>query len=1458
MRLEDIVTGQAAHTAILLRNGGGKTTLISLILWLLCPDRPMPDTNKIDDFVKSNDRSVLVAEWQMDQQPSLWTGKPQRYLTGVFCEWRSTASQESKKLQRFYFAARVIEDEPRLTLERLPLYVTRQGQPERRNLAGFRQEWKELDNAYPQAEVEYTDTLAAWREILERIGVDPELFRYQIRMNTREGGAAEPFMFKENERFIDFFLELMGEAATGNEIAATITSWRQALLDLRQRLEPEDHLLQTLTQQLAILCEVADERDRLYHQIGSIHQEINGVTCAVQKWIANWRQEQDRLQQQEKQAHEEHLRLKNEANQGRRRALLLRYWAARKQVQRLQAEAIELDALVQDKKQQHVIWQAAIPLRTFMRTRTKAESIEKQLKELLREHEPLLQALQESARRYAAALSAKAAHLRGEERRLRDLAKEQRTQAVQLRAQRTEQLVEVSKYDTQANTIAEKLSTFHALKKQLEARGILQADENWEHAQNRLLHQQAEWLKEQRTLEATIETLNQHQENIQGNISNLKEQLYGLDAQISLEQATLKPAQKARQQIANDQVLRQYLQLTELDFDQLTSQALEILKTECDAVEQSAAQSRLALKEQEAILDYLSLHGFLPPAQSVTQVLELLKKQRVTCWSGWQYLTESVREADRRAWLQRLPELAFGVVLPDEQWEQAQQVLLTTSIYLETPVVIFARRDMQEDVPVRGWTIGPTSDAYFNPSAGNRELLDRQKHYQHLQQSYEDCRKNLFALKDSIHLLEHTFAHYSTAWWEEHQRLLAEAQKQKSDIETQRRQREQELQYCKTQIAERKGELQQLLKSLQDLGKVLSQLQTYEPQLTIDVVALQDEEYQQRAQAEKCRNEAHKFQEQADSLDNAANETGRAEKQAAEEAKEIEIERGRIEYLQGEVPEAHPGDIPLLRDEYQSLLEQYQQKIGVNELSARRADALKEAEHAYRQFEKKLQKTASEQEVRDALNTLADLDDAEQRAEDANTAKVLAERDKRDKEKELALAEEAMQDIKKKLLTQAIYENEGGDSIPESEEGCTEAAVEEERRVSSCDQAAQQQRLAEQAAQQQIKECTLQIEGLGRVQNQIQTMQHGYASLLATVSTTGAVPDLAGLGSSAPSKEAEIAYQPGDIDHTLREIEDRLKHMQEEKERLDRRSRQSSQIMSQALNEVSREFKEVTLAKHLLEYGEGGFEQHCRTLFPELSQRQSMIQEQRKNLQASRDILVQQLLALADAGIAFLNSAAKHSRLPATLPVFEQRPFLRIHLTEPASKEERVGKIADLLDTIVKEKEVPNGIALLQQAVRRLANPITVQILLPDPADQQYIPPTRMMKESGGERLTSMVLLYCTLLRMRAAHRTKPAGKTGCLILDNPIGVASRAIFLELQREVAEAMNIQLIYTTAIKDFEALHVFPNIIRIRNDQLDRRTGYHLMMHDTSPEGLEAIRIMHSESRDFSREHQDHQS
>src|SRR5260370_13395231 len=219
-------------------------------------------------------------------------------------------------------------------------------------------------------------------------------------------------------------------------------------------------------------------------------------------------------------------------------------------------------------------------------------------------------------------------------------------------------------------------------------------------------------------------------------------------------------------------------------------------------------------------------------------------------------------------------------------------------------------------------------------------------------------------------------------------------------------------------------------------------------------------------------------------------------------------------------------------------------------------------------------------------------------------------------------------------------------------------------------------------------------------------------------------------------------------------------------------------------NEVDKEYKEVSLANRLLAYSDGGYEQHCRTLLPEMLLRQTLILEEREKSMAHRNTLVEHLVELAESGADFLRSASQYSKLPASLPAFERRPFLRIHLSLPVTKDERASKIADLLNALVEgEGEIPTGVKLLQQAMHRLAEPMKVELLFPDPGDLHYITPSKLAKEeSGGERLTSMVLLYCTLLRMRVAHRAKPAGRSRFLIPDNPIGVASRSLVLPSQR----------------------------------------------------------------------------
>jgi hypothetical protein len=65
------------------------------------------------------------------------------------------------------------------------------------------------------------------------------------------------------------------------------------------------------------------------------------------------------------------------------------------------------------------------------------------------------------------------------------------------------------------------------------------------------------------------------------------------------------------------------------------------------------------------------------------------------------------------------------------------------------------------------------------------------------------------------------------------------------------------------------------------------------------------------------------------------------------------------------------------------------------------------------------------------------------------------------------------------------------------------------------------------------------------------------------------------------------------------------------------------------------------------------------------------------------------------------------------------------------------------------------------------------------------------------------------------------------LVLDNPIGRASRTSFLELQRDVARSMGVQLLYTTGVNDYEALHVLPNVIRLRNERVDRNSGHQVV-------------------------------
>ena len=73
----------------------------------------------------------------------------------------------------------------------------------------------------------------AWAEHLEdKVGIDPGLYRYQVRMNATEGAVAKLFRFRSARAFIEFLVEFTaGQSGTDAGTLEATTASVKALLD---------------------------------------------------------------------------------------------------------------------------------------------------------------------------------------------------------------------------------------------------------------------------------------------------------------------------------------------------------------------------------------------------------------------------------------------------------------------------------------------------------------------------------------------------------------------------------------------------------------------------------------------------------------------------------------------------------------------------------------------------------------------------------------------------------------------------------------------------------------------------------------------------------------------------------------------------------------------------------------------------------------------------------------------------------------------------------------------------------------------------------------------------------------------------------------------------------------------------------------------------------------------------
>lgn len=261
------------------------------------------------------------------------------------------------------------------------------------------------------------------------------------------------------------------------------------------------------------------------------------------------------------------------------------------------------------------------------------------------------------------------------------------------------------------------------------------------------------------------------------------------------------------------------------------------------------------------------------------------------------------------------------------------------------------------------------------------------------------------------------------------------------------------------------------------------------------------------------------------------------------------------------------------------------------------------------------------------------------------------------------------------------------------------------------------------------------------------------------------------------------------------------------------------QVRTPARQQI-RELPAAALPDHAAAWA-AAFAPRLRVLTDELDQ-----------LMRNRDSIVDRLRGLVEASLATLRSAQRLSRLPEGLGEWSGQEFVRIRFEDPDQTvlSERLGEVVDEATRAAVRKNTDlrrDGMSLLLRAVAAALRPrgVTVEILKPDAVLRAERVPVGQMGDvfSGGQLLTAAIALYCTMAALRSNDRGRDRHHhAGTLFLDNPIGRANATYLLELQRAVADALGVQLLYTTGLFDTTALAEFPLVVRLRNDA-DLRAG-----------------------------------
>ncbi|QXE35652.1 hypothetical protein KQY30_16690 [Streptomyces sp. GMY02] len=1385
-------------TVLFLENGGGKSVLIKLIFSVVLPGRRQvvgaTGGGVLERFVLPKDTAHVVLEWTHAR-----SGR--RLITGKVSEWKDQReSTDPRNLIEHWYHFRPTAA---LGLENLPFSTSNHYLRQ----AAYLTELAKANAADPALEYFDFARQGAWTERLVELSLDPELFRYQRSMNADEGEAAEAFSFTSDMAFVNFLLSAVLPAGPAKELADLVDTYAERLSRRTELLLEQDFVQGALDilEPLAAAHGSADQarsrRTAAARSMAILLRRLRARAEAEAASVLQIQEETGQLAVERAKRHAEHTRLSAVTVELERLVAQLRWEEAASEYRRAETDAQRAEAAA-------AAWKITPAILRQLTAEQRLGSLR-----------AVVEAAEEAARPALAARDQAAARLVGA---LRDAVKDLLDKAAQTEAKAGEVAARAEDHQTEHN---EALARSIGWLKEAETaeqhvrevrdavaiavrNGLLPPDTSAGTALKEATTAAEENASRLAVLEAEAKRLEDEQQRAAQAVRESEASVAVLHRVLDTAEQDCGAAAARKDALSADPAFVDLLGHGPGDLE-TAAEALRAGLTEVhDKAVAEITDLRVAEAQDERARIALESTELLPASPEAVQVKEILAEGGITAWTGWEYLAAIPDMDRRRALVERVPQLVGGVLLNNPaQLDAARELISSREPHPSGFLAVGTTKAVAQEHPtVSGvdFVVPPHPALYDERAADAERRLVRQRHHRRGERLTEltERRSSAATLAARLQEWRREFPPGRLAELRERletQRQLVEdgereAEERRAVREALRESRTAVLEEAEPVRAAQRG-LDERVHRLRGLADRESRVPGWEATAVLHREAGEREQERAHHAAEKAghgREQAGGLLRETDGLRASASRLG-------EELAGLPADAEPVAPEQPGVP------LEVLRRGYANAAEAYLRASVGDKLLA----DLQQAEGGATQIATELA------EHPDAVVELArQLLDGPEGSDTAS--RELARR----------LAEQAAPELRSRaaeLSARAAGRKE------EFEKFAAPVAVADLTPFEKPRHLGHGLRLVEEAkqAREEAWRVVQDLDGHGRRLKEsladAQVSHQGFEQLMLGWEEFSAF-EPAELVDPEPF-EGDLSAARAEHQAARAEHEDARKRKaaaeDDERRYSDRLVRHAGREAFLPLETKSRqiilESERSDLPKRATEWA-GAMRGRVRSLTDDLD-----------TIDRHRKAIVQQLAQQVADALDTLRRAERLSRLPKGLGDWSGQRFLRIRFKEIGEEAllDRMGQIVDdmaksTMEAVAAGREPKrDGISLILRGVAAAGAPsgFKVTILKPDAVLRTQRVPVSDIRAvfSGGQILTTAIILYCTMAALRANDRGRVGNQhSGVLFLDNPIGRASATYLLRLQQSVARALGVQLVYTTGLFDTTALDTFPLVVRLRND------------------------------------------